>query len=118
MRDLQEFWVKLPPTEWNGRHGASLETLADRLRYGGKKGRRAGQRILRREYRVAVARPLAVGTSASVPLFPVSCDCGVELHDLDECVAHECPHTVVASESPPLRPADHDATETRGVKDR
>ena len=78
MRDLQEFWVTLPPTEWNGRHGASLETLADRLRYGGRKGRRAGQRILRREY----------------------------------------PHQAVAQNPKPLRPADHDATETRGVKDR
>ena len=108
MRDLQEFWVTLPPTEWNGRHGASLETLADRLRYGGRKGRRAGQRILRREYphRVAVARPLAVGTSASVPLFPVSCDCGVELHDLDECAAHECPHTVVAETAEQVRPRE------------
>ena len=59
MRDLQEFWVTLPPTEWNGRHGASLETLADRLRYGGRKGRRAGQRILRREYphQVVVTNP-------------------------------------------------------------
>lgn len=32
------------------RPGASLETLARRLSYGGHKGRRAGQRILRGEF--------------------------------------------------------------------
>lgn len=32
----------------------------------------------------------AHGTSPVVPLFPVTCDCGVELSDLDECAAHEC----------------------------
>ena len=33
----------------------------------------------------------AHGTPAIVPLFPVTCDCGVELRDLDEATAHECP---------------------------
>ena len=69
MRDLQEFWVKLPPTEWTGRHGASLETLAGRLRYGGRKGRRAGQRILRREYphQVVVTNPKPLRPRSDTP---------------------------------------------------
>jgi hypothetical protein len=34
--------------------------------------------------------PQAHGTPARVPLFPVTCDCGVELHDLAEAAEHEC----------------------------
>lgn len=30
-------------------------------------------------------------TPTSVPLFPVTCDCGAELNNLDEAAAHECP---------------------------
>jgi hypothetical protein len=49
-RTIQESLAALPPLRWNGRHGASLETLAGRVMRGGRKGRRAGRRILRREY--------------------------------------------------------------------
>jgi hypothetical protein len=35
--------------------------------------------------------PAVCGTPDSVPLFPVTCDCGAELHDFDEAAAHECP---------------------------
>lgn len=49
-RTIRDFLAALPPLRWNGRRGASLETLADRVAYGGRKGRRAARRILRREY--------------------------------------------------------------------
>ena len=41
---------------------------------------------------------LATGTPYIVPLFPLVCDCGVELCGFDECAAHECPA--------PLRPRE------------
>ena len=35
--------------------------------------------------------PGAVGTAASVPVFPLTCDCGAELASLDDVDTHQCP---------------------------
>lgn len=51
-----------------------------------------------RERRRLLGLPAAVGTLAELPLFPITCDCGVELNGIDECAAHECPHTVECPE--------------------
>jgi hypothetical protein len=66
--------------------GASCDVLVRRVAYGGRKGLSALCRLNRHCKHLNVH-----GTPDSVPLFPVTCDCGAELSDFDEAAAHECP---------------------------
>ena len=68
--------------------GASCDVLVRRVAYGGRKGLSALHRLNRH---CKILNPATHGTPAVVPLFPVTCDCGVELADFDEAAAHECP---------------------------
>ena len=46
---------------------------------------------------------VVTGTPYLVALFPVTCRCGADLHDLAACAAHEC-----------VRPLADESTETKG----
>ena len=46
---------------------------------------------------------VVTGTPYLVALFPVTCRCGADLHDLAACAAHEC-----------VRPLADETTETKG----
>ena len=74
-------WTYIQPGE-----GASCDVLVRRVAYGGRKGLSALHRLNRH---CKILNPATHGTPAVVPLFPVTCDCGVELADFDEAAALE-----------------------------
>ena len=51
---------------------------------------------------------VVTGTPYLVALFPVTCRCGADLHDLAACAAHECPAT--------LRALADETTEPKGER--